>query len=314
MTKKHLTAIILVGILFIIGATIYSSLFSVEADEEAVITRFGKYNRTALRGLRFKLPYVEQAYKVKVTKDYNLEFGLKTVRADVRSQISRSETDIRESRMLTADLNIIQIDWRVHYRIRNSKDFLFNVRNQEKTIRDISIMAMSQVIGDYLFDEVITIEKTGIANSVRLLVQESADKHGLGIEVREIKLNNVVPPNEVSDAYNEVVRASKEREKIVNDAKAEYNQKVIPVKGEADKLISQANGYYAERVNAAKGDVQYFNQLYAEYSRAPEVTKKRMYLETMSEILPALEEIYIVDENQKNIIPFLQMGKNNIAQ
>ncbi|MBP5705979.1 MAG: FtsH protease activity modulator HflK, partial [Spirochaetales bacterium] len=243
-----------------------------------------------------------------VKKILKQEFGYKSV-TNRDADFYRGKKELQEARMLSADMKIIQIEWIVQYKITDPKKYIFNVNNPTKTFRDLATIAMSQIAGDYLFDEIITIAKSDIVFKMQQLLEQMIADVDMGVGITTIQLMNVTPPQEVEAAYNEVLQAQQEKDKIVNEAKMEYNKKVIPVEGEAQRLIAQAEGYEAQRVKVAEGEAKYFESLYSEYIKAPEVTKKRMYLETISEILPKLEDITIVDENQKNLLPFLPLGQ-----
>lgn len=293
---------------------IFSSLYTVDKDERAVVTRFGAYVRTADPGLNMKLPWIERAIKVPVRRVLKEEFGFITTKAGVKSDFYRGSEQIREATMLTADLKIIQVEWIVQYKIKEPVKYLFNVRDPRDSLRAFSIIAMSQVAGDYFFDEIITIAKSEMTSKMQERLQEIIDQLEMGISINTVELINVTPPREVQAAYNEVLQAQQEKDRIINEAKLNYNEKVIPVEGKAKKLISEAEGYKAQRVKIASGEAKYFNSLYREYIKAPEVTKQRIYLETMSDILPKMKDIYVIDESQKNMIPLLQMGLNKAVQ
>jgi len=299
--------IIIVLIIIVTGASFYM----VDKDEQAVITRFGRYMRTADPGLNFKIPLVEKNFNVPVKKVLKEEFGFQTISSGMKSEFYRGSEEMTEARMLSADLKIIQIEWIVQYKISDPVKYLFNVRNPILTFRDFSKVAMSQIAGDYLFDEIITIAKSEITYKMEELLKKMIEEVQLGLTISTIQLINVTPPKEVEAAYNEVLQAQQEKDKIVNEAKMEYNKKVIPVEGEAERMIAQSEGYEAERVKVAEGEANYFKSLYSEYVKAPDITKKRIYLETISSILPNLDKINIIDSSQKNVLPFLPLDKSN---
>ena len=301
---------IIIGIVIVIAALMLTttSMYVVEKDEQAVITQFGRYVRTEEPGLHILIPLIEKHINVPVKKILKQEFGYKSV-TNRDADFYRGKKELQEARMLSADMKIIQIEWIVQYKITDPKKYIFNVNNPTKTFRDLATIAMSQIAGDYLFDEIITIAKSDIVFKMQQLLEQMIADVDMGVGITTIQLMNVTPPQEVEAAYNEVLQAQQEKDKIVNEAKMEYNKKVIPVEGEAQRLIAQAEGYEAQRVKVAEGEAKYFESLYSEYIKAPEVTKKRMYLETISEILPKLEDITIVDENQKNLLPFLPLGQ-----
>jgi membrane protease subunit HflK len=310
MDLKNMKTTIPIVVVLIFGIILlFSSFYSVNKDEQAVITRFGKFSRLADPGLNMMIPLgVERRYKIPVKKVLKQEFGFITTKAGVKSEFYRGPEQMKEARMLSADLKVIQVEWIVQYKINDPKAYLFNVNKPGNTLRDFSIIAMNQVAGDYLFDEIITIAKSEIVFQMQELLEQMIDEVNMGVDISTVQLINVTPPSEVEAAYNEVLQAQQEKDKIMNEAKTEFNKRVIPVEGEAERLVAGANGYLAERTQIAQGDANYFNQLYREYIKAPDVTKKRIYLETMADILPRLQNIYILDDDQKNMIPLLQMG------
>lgn len=308
MKKLSPKIIICIVVAFAVLVLAFKSMYIVEKDEQAVITQFGKYVRTENPGLNFLIPFVEEHNNVPVKKILKQEFGYKSV-SNRDADFYRGNRELQEARMLSADMKIIQIEWIVQYKITDAKKYIFNVNNPTKTFRDLATIAMSEVAGDYLFDEIITIAKSEIVFKMQQLLEKMIADVDMGVGITTIQLMNVTPPQEVEAAYNEVLQAQQEKDKIVNEAKMEYNKKVIPVEGEAQRLIAQAEGYEAQRIKVAEGEAKYFESLYSEYIKAPDVTKKRMYLETISEILPKLEDITIVDENQKNLLPFLPLNQ-----
>ncbi|MBP7552426.1 MAG: FtsH protease activity modulator HflK [Spirochaetes bacterium] len=308
MNPRIFVAIIVIVLIIIVTG---ASFYMVDKDEQAVITRFGRYMRTADPGLNFKIPLIEKNYNVPVKKVLKEEFGFQTISSGMKSEFYRGSEEMTEARMLSADLKIIQIEWIVQYKISDPVKYLFNVRNPIATFRDFSKVAMSQIAGDYLFDEIITIAKSEITYKMEELLKKMIEEVQLGLTISTIQLINVTPPKEVEAAYNEVLQSQQEKDKIVNEAKMEYNKKVIPVEGEAERMIAQSEGYEAERVKVAEGEANYFKSLYSEYVKAPDITKKRIYLETISSILPNLDKINIIDSSQKNVLPFLPLDKSN---
>lgn len=312
LSKKAI--IIIAIILFILGVFLFNMpVFIVDKDEAAVVMTFGKYTRTLGPGLNFILPFgIESKIKVPVKKVLKEEFGFQTTSFGTKSEFYRGPQELEEQRMISADLKIIQIEWIVQYKITDPVKYLFKVNEQTRTLREFSRVAMGQIVGDYLFDEIITIAKSEITFKMQEILQKMCDEVELGITITTVQLINVTPPKEVEAAYNEVLQALQEKDKIINEAKKEYNKRVIPVEGEAERMISQANGYKAERVSIAQGEAKYFNDLYNEYIKAPEVTKKRIYLETMSSILPNMKNVYIIDDKQRNLLPLLQLENTKI--
>ena len=300
---------IIIGVVLLIVA--FSAFFQVEPEEVGVITRFGKYSRTVDPGLNFKIPFMETVYKVPVERQQKLEFGFRTTDTqNLRTEYTKSNTK-DESLMLTGDLNLADVEWVVQYRIDNAYNFLFKVRNPENSLRDISEAAMRQVVGDRTVNEVLTVGRTEVANSAQQIIQRLSTEYTLGIKIDQVVLQDVNPPDPVKAAFNAVNQAQQERETLINEAKSAYNKVIPKAKGQAEETIQKAEGYAAERVNNAQGEVARFNDLYEEYVKAPEVTRRRIYLETMNKVLPELGNKIITDENGSNVLPLLQMQMQN---
>jgi len=297
-----------IGVLVIIGLwLVFSSFYTVDADEVGVIQRFGKYTTTTSPGLHFKLPFsVETVKKVKVQRVFKEEFGFRTLKAGVRTTYGTRDYSA-ESLMLTGDLNSAVVEWIVQFRIKNPADFLFKVRDIRKTIRDASEAAMRQVVGDHSVDEVIIINRQDIAIEARDLIQNLLDKYKTGIDVVTVNLQDVNPPEPVQPAFNEVNEAKQEKERIINEALEAYNKVIPQARGKAQQEISKAEGYAVNRVNRARGDAERFLAQYKEYARAKDVTRRRLYLETMQDVIPKAKQVYIIDEKQEGIIPLLQL-------
>lgn len=305
---KNARSILLFVVLGLIG---YSSFFQVEPEEVGVITRFGKYTKTVESGLNFKVPFLERVIKVPVERQQKLEFGFRTIRADVRSTYANDGATIGESLMLTGDLNLANVEWVVQYRIDDPYNYLFKVRNPSATLRDISEAAMRQVVGDRTVNEVLTVGRSEIAGKLKELVQEICREYTLGVKIDQVVLQDVNPPEPVKAAFNAVNEAQQEKETLINKAKSEYNKVIPKASGQAEETIQKAEGYATERVNISKGEVARFNELYVEYIKAPEVTKTRIYLETMQSILPLIGNKIITDEKGNNVLPLLQMQLQN---
>ena len=290
---------------------VFGAFFQIEPEEVGVITRFGKYTRTVDPGLNFKIPFMETVYKVPVERQQKLEFGFRTTDTqNLRTEYTKSNTK-DESLMLTGDLNLADVEWVVQYRIDNAYNFLFKVRNPENSLRDISEAAMRQVVGDRTVNEVLTVGRTEVANSAQEIIQRLSTEYTLGIKIDQVVLQDVNPPDPVKAAFNAVNQAQQERETLINEAKSAYNKVIPKAKGQAEETIQKAEGYAAERVNNAQGEVARFNDLYKEYVKAPEVTRRRIYLETMNKVLPELGNKIITDENGSNVLPLLQMQMQN---
>ncbi|MEM1136513.1 MAG: FtsH protease activity modulator HflK [Bacteroidota bacterium] len=300
----------LIILLFILLITLWSMVFQVGTEEEGVIVRFGKYVRTVEPGLNVKIPFAEEVFKVPVERQQKLEFGFRTVAASINSEYTREGTK-DESLMLTGDLNLADVEWVVQYRIDNAYNYLFKVRNPSTTLRDISESAMRQIVGDRTVNEVLTVGRTEIGGKLEELIQQICNDYSMGIKIEQVVLQDVNPPEPVKAAFNAVNEAQQEKETLINQAKSEYNKVIPRASGQAEETIQKAEGYATERVNRAKGEVARFNELYAEYIKASEVTKRRIYLETMSEILPRLGNIIVTDQEGNNVLPLLQMDMKN---
>jgi membrane protease subunit HflK len=296
------------GLLILIGLwALLSCYSSVPADSVGVLLRFGRFHSIASPGLVFKLPLgIDQLIPVEVQRQNKLEFGLNTEGAANRDQISR-EPQAEES-MVTGDLNMALVQWVVQYRIDDAKEYLFHVDAPGQTLRDASESAMREVVGDRTVDEVLTIGRQEIENETLLRIQELSKRYGLGIRVMQVQLRDVHPPLRVQTSFNEVNQAQQEKQQSINVASGEYNKVVPKARGEADQKIRGAEGYALSRVNQAQGDADRFNALLAEYVKAPEVTRERMFLETMGEILPEFEHKVIIDESASQLLPLLNLN------
>lgn len=307
--KKNIKKIILGVIVLII---IFGSIFQIEPEEIGVITRLGKYSRTVEPGLNFKLPFFDKLYKIPVERQQKQEFGFRTTGSEGgKTNYQKSESDIEESLMLTGDLNLADVEWVVQYRIDSAYNFLFKVRDPEKTLRDISEASMRQIVGDRTVNEVLTVGRTEVASKARDLMQKLCNEYQLGIKVDQVVLQDVNPPTPVKAAFNAVNQAQQEKETLINEARSEYNKVIPKASGQAKETLQKAEGYALERVNNAEGEVARFSDLYAEYTKAPDVTRRRIYLETMSKVLPQLGQKIITDKNGNNVLPLLQMQLQN---
>ena len=293
---------------FIAALIIVSSIYTVDANENAVILRLGKYHTTTGPGLQFKIPFVDSVYKVKVDYQYKEEFGFRTLRPGVKSAFSTRGYE-EEAWMLTGDLKIADVRWVVQYKIKNARDYLFNVKNIDETIKDVSESAMRLMIGDRSFIEVIQTERVAIADNAKIYMQSLLDKYNCGVSIQLVQLQGVVPPEPVADSFNEVNRAKQDQETLINEAKQAYNKQIYRIEGEAQKIITEAEGYAIERVNNAKGDVALFESVLKEYLKAPQITKDRLYIETMEQILSANKNKIIVDKDIEHLVPFLDQNK-----
>ena len=257
----------------------FSSVYVVDETENAVITRFGKYKQTVGSGLHVKLPFgIDKNYNVDIKTLRAEQFGFKTVKSGRNNEYKNNISE--ESEMLTGDLNIVDVEWVIQYKITDPKQWLFNVYEKEQTIRDISRSVINTLVGDRAIFDVISSDRSTIQNLAQEQMNENFKALGLGINVTTVQFQNVVPPVEVQAAFEDVNKASQDMKRLINEGKEEYNKEIPKAQGEADRQIQVAEGYAAERVNMAKGDVARFNAVYEEYKRSPEVTKERIYLES----------------------------------
>lgn len=296
---------------FIVAFLLLGSIYTVDANENAVILRLGKYNSTKGPGLHLKIPFLDVVEKVKVDYQYKQEFGFRTLRPGVKTQYSTRGYE-GESWMLTGDLKIAEVKWVVQYKIKDAKDYLFNVKNVENTIFDASEAAVRLMIGDRSFIEVLQAEREAVAIEARKYMQDLLDSYKCGVSIQLVQLQGVVPPEPVADSFNEVNRAKQEQETLINEAKQAYNQKIFLVEGQAEKIITEANGYAIERTNEAEGDVALFESILLEYNKAPQITRDRLYLETMEYVLSNNKNKIIVDKDIENLVPFLNQKLNGM--
>ena len=287
-----------------------SCFYIVDETENAVITRFGKYQETVGAGLHFKLPFgIDKSYTVPVKVVQTEQFGFKTVKSGRNNEyINNIGT---ESTMLTGDLNIVDVEWIIQYRIVDPKQWLFGVLEKEQTIRDISRSVINELVGDRAILSVMGSERTSIETLALDMMNTNFDNLGLGISVIAVKLQNIVPPSGVQDAFEDVNKATQDMNRFINEGKEAYNAEIPKAQGEADRLLQVAQGYAAERVNMAKGDVARFNAVYEEYKRSPKVTKERIYLETMDEIFGSEKKPELIDGELDNVLPVKTLGGNN---
>lgn len=295
-------------VLIIILALFGSSMFyTVEVDEVGVVQRFGKYARTTDPGLNFKLPAgIEKVTKVKVRRVYKEEFGFRSSRGDSLGFSGDSENSV--ALMLTGDLNVALVPWIVQYRINDPYKYLFKVENINRLLRDMSEAAMRLVVGDRSIDEVIS-KRGEIADEAKEVLQKEMDQAESGINIITIEMKRTNVPLDVQPSFNEVNQATQEKEKLIYQAKEEYNKEIPAARGEAERTIRAAEGYALDRVNRAEGDVARFKSVYEEYVKAKDVTRRRLYLEMLKGVFPKLGQKYIVDSDQKNLLPLLNLGK-----
>jgi len=308
-SKLSLTAIAIGAVvcLAIFGAL--SSYFTVPAESVGVILRLGKYERTVNPGLHFKVPFgIETVDVVPTQRQLKLEFGFSTPGATNLHQ-SGDDPDL-ESLMVTGDLNAALVEWVVQYRIDDPYQYLFRIRDPALTLRALSESVMREVVGDRTVDEVLTFGRQEMEIEVLKKIQEAVQKYELGTYIDQVQLKNVNPPRPVQASFDEVNRAQQEREEVINVAQQEYNRVIPRARGQASQKILEAEGYALERVNQSKGDVASFSALLEEYDKNPEITRTRLYLETMSSVLSRIDRKVILDDNATGLLPLLQLNPN----
>jgi membrane protease subunit HflK len=294
------------AILALVAVGAWTAYYTVPSDSVAVVQRFGKYLEEVPPGLHFKLPLgIDVVTIVPVKRQLKQEFGFATSGATDPFQIPREAK--QETQVVTGDLNAALVEWVVQYRISDPVKFLFDVREPRATLRDVSESVMREVVGDRTVDEVITIGRQEIETEALTKMQALSTKYAMGISIDQVQLKNINPPEPVQASFNEVNQAQQEKEKLINEARRDYN-KVIPLaEGEKDQRIREADGYRLKRINEAEGDAARFNALLAEYIKAPEVTRRRIYIETLQEVMPAVRSKIVVDERTRSILPFLNL-------
>lgn len=290
---------------------VYSSFFKIAPSEVGVILRLGKYSRTTPSGLHFKLPYIDKLYKVDVERIRKEEFGF----GSSSNQLRRGRDYGRESLMITADKNVINVAWIVQYRVGDPYAWLFKVADVQQAIRDMSESVTRRVVGNMDFDYVLS-NRDLLAAAVKQELQEMLDglfpPNRSGVKIGTVQFKDINPPDPVKPAFNEVNEADQDMKRLVNEAQEEYNRVIPKARGSAKQIVEEAYGYKATRINEAKGESQRFRDILEAYKGSPDVTRQRMYLETMKQVLPGVENIYVLDKNQQNPIPLLNLSKEPV--
>ena len=291
-----------------------TSVVIVDQTEDAVITRFGRYYTTMGPGLHFKAPFgIDQSYNVPTKIIQTEQFGFRTVKGGVQTTYDNDKT--KESTMLTGDLNIIDVEWIIQYRIDDPKAWLFNVHEDVRaiTIRDVSQSVINTLVGDRAILDVIGPERTAIETNAVVMMNDKLKEFGTGVTITNVQLQNIVPPKGVQSAFEDVNKAIQDMNRLINEGKEAYNTEIPKASGDAEKMLLEAQGYATERVNEAKGDVARFNAVYAEYRKAPEVTRKRLYLETMNSVFNKDTGTTLVDKKIGNFLPLKTMNRTPSA-
>ncbi len=303
--------VVLVIAVMLVGATTF---YTVKTDEVGIVQRFGRYVKTTQPGLNFKLPIgIEKVTKVNVKQIRTEEFGFSSARTESRSRFQSGTQNISVALMLTGDLNVALVPWIVQYRVKNPYDFLFKVRDVRRILTDMSEATMRLVVGDRSINEVIS-KRDEIAVEARGLLQKELDQAQTGLHIVTIEMKRTNVPDAVQPSFNEVNQATQEKEQMIYQAREGYNKAIPTARGEADRTVKAAEGYALDRVNRAKGDAARFTSIYQEYVKAKDVTKRRLYLETMRTLFPKLGPKFIVDSEQKNILPLLNLTNQSGAE
>jgi membrane protease subunit HflK len=308
-TGKSLWLMVIGLVLAIILA--YTVFYTIAPGHRGVILRFGRYYGLVMPGLHFKIPFgVDTVFKVHTEQVDTESFGFKSGRPGIRPQYKKSAGTERESLMLTGDLNVIDVEWIIQFRREDPRKYLFNVQDPIMAIRDISESVNRRIVGNRSFDYVLQ-NREEVNRMAQEELQKILDEYETGIRLVNVRLQNVVPPDPVKGAFNEVNEAQQEKERLINEAQETYNREIPKAKGEAERTINGARGFALERVNHAKGDTARFSAVLKEYANAKEVTKQRLYLEAYQTILPNAQKIYIIDSEQKGVLPFLQLNQQD---
>jgi modulator of FtsH protease HflK len=292
----------------------FTSYFTVPAEAEGVVVRAGRFSHVVPAGLHFKLPLgIDDVIVVPVKRQMKQEFGFGTPEARNPWQSAPSSEWGVEKAMVTGDLNAALVEWIIQYRIDRPDRYLFNVRQADATLRDSSESVMREVVGDRTVDEVITVGRQEIESEALVKLQALTMRYDMGLKIDQVQLKNVNPPEHVQASFNEVNQAQQERERAINVANGEYNKSIPRARGRAEQAISEADGYAKKRINEAEGDVASFEALLAEYIKAPEVTRQRLYLETMASVLANVKNKVVLAEEVKGVLPFLNLRDGDVS-
>lgn len=296
-----------VGAALLAIVLLFGTFYQVQPEEVGVVVRFGRYIRTTEPGLRMKIPFLEDVARIPVQRQLKEEFGFRTVEAGVRSTFTAEQFNA-EAMMLTGDLNVAIVEWIVQYRIADPYLYLFKVRNVTGTFRAMNEAIMRQVVGDRTVTEVLTVGRQAIETRVEELLRELTQQYEMGITIEQVVLQDVNPPDSVKPSWDEVNQAQQQRDRMINEARAEYNKVIPRAKGEAQQAVLEAEGYGLNRVNRAQGESARFESVHEAYRRAPDVTRRRMHLETMERVLPKVGSKLLVDVDARGILPLLPLN------
>lgn len=298
-----------VALVVLLILLVFNCFFTVQPQETAVVQRFGRFLRTADAGWHFKAPFgIDTVRKVVTGRVLQREYGYRTLRPDVRSRFQEKGFE-EEATMLSGDLNVVNLHWAVQYKIDNPQDYLFRVHDVDGTLDDISESVVRRIVGNRYADEVLTIGRASIADMTRDEIQRIMDVYRTGLKIVTVKLQNVNPPDQVKAAFNEVNEARQEKERMINEAQQAYNQKIPKAMGEARQAVTQAEGYALETVNRGQGEVSRFLTILEEYEKAPDITRRRMYLDAFGDFVGRIDRMVVLDETQKQVLPLLDLAR-----
>ncbi len=312
--KGGASLIIGIVVVVLVAVGIMSSVYSVQTEGRAVVKRFGKVVAIQDPGLKWKLPFgIDRAYFVPTKRVLKEEFGFRTVKPGQRTTYAKDEQSSRESLMLTGDLNVIDVEWVVQYRITDPEKFLHAVRKPRETIRDTSEAVMRRIVGNRVGRDVVTAGRVAVASEAQSELKRILDSYDFGVSVQRVELQDVTPPDPVKPAYNEVNEAQQQRERLINEAEKYKNQMLPKARGEAEQTVAEAEAYKAERVNRAKGEAARFTAVLEEYAKAKETTRRRLFLEMIDDVLPKLGKVYVIDPSQNAPLPLLNLGNDALG-
>ena len=306
--SKSILPLVIVILLIVFGA--YNSMYEVDTEETGVVLRFGEFSGFADPGLHFKMPFgIDQVYLVQTGRVLKEEFGFRTVKPDIRSTYTKRGLE-EESLTLTGDLNVIDVEWIVQFQVADPFKFIFGIKDPIGTVRDIAEAMVRRSIGNANVSAALTTERAVLANEIHQSLQATLNQYDIGVRIVTVKFQDVTPPDPVKAAYNEVNESEQQRESLIFQAREQFNREVPRARGEAKKVLQEAEGYAVERVNKARGETNRFLALLTEYRKAPSVTRSRIYLETLEEVLPRLDEIYVMDNKSGGLLPLLPLRKS----
>lgn len=307
--RRHGGLYIVIPIIILLVIGFMTSYYIVQPEEEAVVKRFGRVIAIRQPGIHFKVPYgIDRVQFVPTARILKEEFGFRSIGGGERTQYRKDRMHRGESLMLTGDLKVIDVEWVVQYRISDADKFLHRARDPRQTLRDTSEAVMRRIVGNSLGSDVLTEKRVQVATTARVELQEILDSFDLGLQVSTIELQDVTPPEPVKPAFNEVNQAEQEKERLINEAEKRRNQVIPRAEGQARQIVAEAEGYRSERVNRARGEAGRFSSILAEYHNAPEITRRRLYLETIDKVMSGAGRVFILQEGHTPPLPLLNLG------